>query len=52
MSTSKVYLKVRRVAAEVAAQAAELTVADVHESMDTRGRDKLANFDRRQQACE
>ena len=41
MSTSKVYLKVRRVAAEVAAQAAELTVADVHESMDTRGRAAL-----------
>lgn len=38
MSSSKVYLKVRRVAADVVAQARDLTVADVHESMGTRGR--------------
>ena len=41
MSTSQVYLKVRRVAADVVAQARTVTVADVHESMDTRGRAAL-----------
>lgn len=41
MSSSQVFLKVRRVAAEVVAQARDVTVADVHESMDTRGRAAL-----------
>lgn len=41
MSSSQVYLKVRRVAAETAAQARHVTVADVHESMGIRGRAAL-----------
>ncbi|MDO8777877.1 MAG: RraA family protein [Burkholderiaceae bacterium] len=41
MSASQVYLKVRRVDAAVVAQARDLTVADVHESMGTRGRAAL-----------
>lgn len=39
--SSKVYLKVNRVAREVVAQAREVTVADIHESMGTRGRAAL-----------
>ena len=38
MSSSKVFLKVNRVAAEVVAQAREVTVADIHESMGQQGR--------------
>lgn len=41
MSSSKVYLKVRRVAADIVAQARDVTVADVHESMGTAGRAAL-----------
>jgi len=41
MSASKVYLKVNRVDAEVVAQAREVTVADIHESMGVRGRAQL-----------
>jgi 4-hydroxy-4-methyl-2-oxoglutarate aldolase len=41
MSSSRVYLKVRRVAGDIVAQARDLTVADVHESMDTAGRAAL-----------
>lgn len=41
MSSSKVYLKVNRVAPDVVAQAREVTVADVHESMGVRGRAQL-----------
>jgi 4-hydroxy-4-methyl-2-oxoglutarate aldolase len=41
MSASKVYLKVNRVAPEVVAQAREVTVADVHESMGPAGRSAL-----------
>ncbi|MBI5275175.1 MAG: RraA family protein [Burkholderiales bacterium] len=41
MSASKVYLKVNRVAAGIVAQAAEVTVADIHESMGTQGRAAL-----------
>lgn len=41
MSASQVYLKVRRVAAEVVVQAREITVADIHESMGTLGRAAL-----------
>jgi 4-hydroxy-4-methyl-2-oxoglutarate aldolase len=39
--SSKVYLKVNRVAPEVVAQAREVTVADIHESMGTPGRAAL-----------
>jgi 4-hydroxy-4-methyl-2-oxoglutarate aldolase len=38
---SKVFKKVNRVAAEVAAQAREVTVADIHESMGQQGRASL-----------
>ena len=38
MSSSKVFLKVRRVDAAIVAQAREVTVADIHESMGTPGR--------------
>ena len=38
MSSSKVYLKVRRVDADTVARARDVTVADVHESMGVRGR--------------
>ena len=41
MSSSKVYLKVRRVGAEIVEQAREVTVADMHEAMGTRGRAAL-----------
>lgn len=41
MSASQVYLKVRRVASDVVARASEVTVADIHESMGTRGRSAL-----------
>lgn len=41
MSGSKVYLKVNRVAAETVAQAAQVTVADVHEAMGPAGRTAL-----------
>jgi len=41
MSASQVYLKVRRVDADVVAQAREVTVADIHESMGIRGRAAL-----------
>ncbi|TFZ02760.1 4-carboxy-4-hydroxy-2-oxoadipate aldolase/oxaloacetate decarboxylase [Ramlibacter henchirensis] len=41
MSPSKVYLKVNRVAAEIVAQAREVTVADVHEAMGPPGRAAL-----------
>lgn len=41
MSSSKVYLKVNRVAPELVAQAREVTVADVHESMGPAGRAAL-----------
>lgn len=41
MSSSQVFLKVRRVAPEVVAQAREVTVADIHESMGMRGRAAL-----------
>ena len=41
MSSSQVFLQVRRVAAAVVAQARDLTVADIHESMGTRGRATL-----------
>jgi 4-hydroxy-4-methyl-2-oxoglutarate aldolase len=41
MSSSRVYLKVRRVSADVVAQAQEVTVADVHESMGVHGRAAL-----------
>lgn len=41
MSASKVFLKVRRVAPETVASARDVTVADIHESMGTRGRTAL-----------
>jgi 4-hydroxy-4-methyl-2-oxoglutarate aldolase len=41
MSTSQVYLKVRRVDAGTVAMARDVTVADIHESMGTRGRSAL-----------
>jgi len=41
VSTSKVYLRVRRVDAGTCRQAQEVTVADIHESMGTRGRAAL-----------
>lgn len=41
MSPSKVYLQVNRVAPEVVAQARDVTVADVHESMGPAGRAAL-----------
>ena len=41
MSSSKVYLKVRRVGAGIVEQAREVTVADMHEAMGTRGRAAL-----------
>lgn len=41
MSASKVYLKVRRVDADVVRQARDTTVADIHESMGPRGRAAL-----------
>lgn len=41
MSSSKVFLKVNRVAAEVAALAREVTVADIHEVMGQQGRASL-----------
>lgn len=41
MNDSRVYLKVRRVAPEIVAQAAEVTVADVHEAMGVAGRAAL-----------
>ena len=41
MSSSKVYLKVNRVAPEVVAQARDVTVADVHEAMGPPGRAAL-----------
>jgi 4-hydroxy-4-methyl-2-oxoglutarate aldolase len=41
MSTSKVFLKVNRVAADIVAQARDVTVADVHESMGQQGRTNL-----------
>jgi 4-hydroxy-4-methyl-2-oxoglutarate aldolase len=41
MSSSKVYLKVNRVAPDVVAQARDVTVADVHESMGVPGRAAL-----------
>jgi 4-hydroxy-4-methyl-2-oxoglutarate aldolase len=41
MSSSKVYLKVNRVAPEVVTQAREVTVADVHEAMGQPGRAAL-----------
>lgn len=41
MSSSQVFLKVRRVAAAVVAQARDVTVADIHESMGMSGRAAL-----------
>ncbi|MBC7376437.1 MAG: RraA family protein [Burkholderiaceae bacterium] len=41
MSASKVFLKVNRVAADIVAQARDVTVADVHESMGQQGRTNL-----------
>ena len=41
MSTSKVYLKVNRVAPDIVAQAREVTVADIHEAMGPPGRAAL-----------
>jgi len=41
MGTSKVYLRVRRVAPEIVAHAREVTVADMHEAMGTAGRAAL-----------
>lgn len=41
MSSSQVFLKVRRVEAAIVVQALDVTVADIHESMDTRGRAAL-----------
>ncbi len=41
MSTSKVYLRVRRVEPDIVAQARESTVADVHEAMGVEGRGAL-----------
>src|SRR5215210_4796211 len=41
MSPSKVYLKVNRVAADVVAQAREVTIADIHEAMGPPGRTAL-----------
>ena len=41
MSSSRVFLKVRRVDAETVALARGITVADIHESMDTQGRAAL-----------
>ncbi len=41
MSSSKVFLKVNRVAADVVAQARDVTVADIHESMGQQGRPAL-----------
>ena len=41
MSSSQVFLKVRRVEAAIVVQARDVTVADIHESMGTRGRAAL-----------
>ena len=41
MNSSQVFLKVRRVDAAIVAQAREVTVADIHESMGTHGRAAL-----------
>ena len=41
MASSKVFTKVNRTAGDVVAQAREVTVADVHESMGTAGRAQL-----------
>lgn len=41
MSSSKVFLKVNRVAADIVAQACEVTVADIHEAMGQQGRASL-----------
>lgn len=41
MSSSKVFLKVNRVGADIVAQARDVTVADVHESMGPQGRTGL-----------
>jgi 4-hydroxy-4-methyl-2-oxoglutarate aldolase len=41
MSSSKVFKKVNRVCADIAAQASEVTVADIHESMGQQGRASL-----------
>lgn len=41
MSSSKVYLKVRRVDAEIVGKARDVTVADIHESMGVGGRAAL-----------
>ncbi len=41
MSSSKVFLKVNRVTAEIVAQARQVTVADIHESMGQMGRAQL-----------
>jgi 4-hydroxy-4-methyl-2-oxoglutarate aldolase len=41
MASSKVFTRVNRTAADVVAQAREVTVADVHESMGTTGRAQL-----------
>lgn len=41
MNASQVYLQVRRIDAAVVAQAREVTVADIHESMGTSGRAAL-----------
>lgn len=41
MSSSKVFLKVNRVATDVVNQAREVTVADIHESMGQQGRASL-----------
>ncbi|NML47441.1 4-carboxy-4-hydroxy-2-oxoadipate aldolase/oxaloacetate decarboxylase [Ramlibacter sp. G-1-2-2] len=41
MNASKVYLKVQRVAADIARQAREVTVADIHEAMGPQGRGAL-----------
>jgi 4-hydroxy-4-methyl-2-oxoglutarate aldolase len=41
MSSSKVFLKVNRVAADIVTKAREVTVADIHESMGQMGRAQL-----------
>ena len=41
MTSSKVFTKVNRTPADVVAQAREVTVADVHESMGPTGRAQL-----------
>jgi 4-hydroxy-4-methyl-2-oxoglutarate aldolase len=41
MSASQVFLKVRRVDPDTVARACDVTVADIHESMGTRGRSAL-----------